>query len=163
MSTYKSLYICNSVCKNTFEFEILFLKLFLQFLTLNFLESGSVFRGVDRIVKGNLQPLESDNQYVIGGDMANLKTSQCSMFWTKTVLVFWDVDQKTCLLSWGRGPNPSPPARDKPDPLHLGRGLLTFLKVVTSFEASKSLQSKSEVISGRVKRKSQGLLRLWTN
>jgi hypothetical protein len=42
---YKSLYICNSVCKNTFEFEILFLKFFLQFLTLRIL--GEFELGLD--------------------------------------------------------------------------------------------------------------------
>jgi hypothetical protein len=36
-----------------------------------FLEDiGSVFRGVDRIVKGNLQPFEGKNHYVMGGDLA---------------------------------------------------------------------------------------------
>ena len=39
-----------------------------------FLEDiGSVFRGVDRIVKGNLQPFENKIQYVMGCDLAKLE------------------------------------------------------------------------------------------
>ena len=39
-----------------------------------FLEDiGSVFRGVDRIVKGNLQPFENKIQYVMGCDIAKLE------------------------------------------------------------------------------------------
>ena len=39
-----------------------------------FLEDiGSVFRGVDRIVKGNFQLFESTNQYVMGCDLAKLE------------------------------------------------------------------------------------------
>ena len=39
-----------------------------------FLEDvGSVFRGVDRIVKGTLQPYEQYTEYVMGGDIAKLK------------------------------------------------------------------------------------------
>ncbi len=39
-----------------------------------FLEDiGSVFRGVDRIVKGNLQPFESKIHYVMGCDLAKLE------------------------------------------------------------------------------------------
>jgi len=39
-----------------------------------FLEDiGSVFRGVDRIIKGTLQPYEQYKEYVMGGDVAKLK------------------------------------------------------------------------------------------
>ncbi len=50
-----------------------------------FLEDiGSVFRGVDRIVKGSLQPFERKNQYVMGGDLAKLEDFTVLLFWIRT-------------------------------------------------------------------------------
>ncbi len=54
-----------------------------------FLEDiGSVFRGVDSIVKGSLQPPEPHKQYVMGGDLAKLKDF--------TVLCVLDMDGHLC-------------------------------------------------------------------
>jgi phage FluMu gp28-like protein len=54
-----------------------------------FLEDvGSVFRGVDRIVKGSFQPFERHKQYVMGADLAKLEDF--------TVLCVLDMDGHLC-------------------------------------------------------------------
>jgi hypothetical protein len=54
-----------------------------------FLEDvGSVFRGVDRIVKGTFQPPEPHKEYVMGGDLAKLKDF--------TVLIVLNMDGHLC-------------------------------------------------------------------
>ncbi len=56
-----------------------------------FLEDvGSVFRGVDRIVKGSFQPFEQHKQYVMGADLAKLEDF--------TVLCVLDMDGHLCVF-----------------------------------------------------------------
>ena len=62
---------------------------FRQEVSAEFLEDvGSVFRGVDRIVKGDFQPREPNKQYVVGADLAKLEDF--------TVLCVLDLDGHLC-------------------------------------------------------------------
>jgi len=60
-----------------------------QEIMAEFLENvGSVFRGIDRIVKGSFQPFDRNNHYVMGADLAKLQDF--------TVLCVLDQDGHLC-------------------------------------------------------------------